>query len=93
MDSGLVIYKYLLSLNDSVCTVEAPIVKPLKVGFQRGDFWLWALVDLNAPNKTVVVAPIGTGQPTRSLIEGREYIGTTITHNESLVLHWFVDKM
>lgn len=89
----LVIYKYPLTLNVDVNTIYAPIVKALKVDYQRDGFWLWALVDLNAPNRSIEVVPIGTGQPIFGNLSNKEHISTTITHNENLVLHWFIDKI
>lgn len=88
----LVVYKYPLSMMVNVNTFCLPIVKPLKIDIQNGEFYLWALVDLNAKNRKFEVVCLGTGQPIYGSLEGKEHIATTITHDDKLVLHWFIDK-
>ena len=91
--SKLVVYKYPLSDVIDVSTVYAPIVKPLKVDYQKSQFHLWALVDLDEQPKTNEIICIGTGQQIYGNLDPENFLNTTITEEGRLVLHWFVNKI
>lgn len=85
----LKIFKYPLNVQ-TVNTVSAPIVKPLRVDFQNGTANLWAIVDTDAPDKTFQVLCIGTGQQVHFNINTIDYLNSTIIAEGRLVFHWFI---
>ena len=65
---------------------------PLSVGVQRGQPYLWALIDTSAPKVKRLVYPIGTGHPAEHVRVGPGacFIGTFMLSEGSLVFHVFV---
>lgn len=85
------IFKYPLDVR-TMNTINAPIVKPLRVDFQNGTANLWAIVDTDAPDKPYHVLCIGTGQQVHFDIAKIDYLSTTIIAEGRLVFHWFIKK-
>ena len=92
-DRRLVIYKYPLTFMIDVNVIVAPIVKPLHVGFQNGEPFLWALIDKAAPAKQFEVVCIGTGHEIYGNMKPFKFLSTTISHDDRLVLHWFINEI
>lgn len=86
-----VIYKYELNEALPVCEVRAPIVKPLKVDFQNGKPFLWAVVDTAAAEKTIHIYRVGTGFPLHEGFIIGSHLNTTVLQSEPYVWHWFWD--
>ena len=92
----MIIYKYSLSEITDIHELELPRgAKPLKLAIQGGIPCLWVLVDPEEPliKRRVFVAPTGIQRgawiPSEEIAE---YIDTLITHNDRLVLHYFLEK-
>lgn len=92
----MVVYKYKLVIpNETYGHVDLPVgAKILKIESQRGDYYVWCLVDENqkkiARHKFLVA---GTGHVFKPIrIVGLEYIDTVITHGGSLVFHFWMER-
>lgn len=83
------VYKYELPLMD-LATIRLPKeAQVLSVGEQRGNLFIWALVDADETEtreRTFRIA--GTGHNLNLDYHDR-FIGTVLMHNASLVFHIF----
>lgn len=80
------IYKYPIPINSTNFSIEMPMYsKILRVDWQNGGLFLWALVDpSNSPSRRVFQC-FGTGQ---DIADGLEYLKTY--EIGPLVIHLFV---
>lgn len=93
-----VIFKYEVTDAMMFSIIEAPIIKILKVDYQNGVPYLWAIVDTELRTNKYRIYRIGTGHPFGSdtpigSINPNNYINTTVMSNEPYVWHWFYDKV
>ena len=84
-----VIFKYEITEMMEFSIVEAPILMPLKVDFQNGKPFLWAVVDLEHRPKKFKIFRVGTGHPMSPDIALDQYLNTTVMSSEPYVWHWF----
>lgn len=88
-----IIYKYKLDEMFPVNQVTARIIKPLKVDYQNGEPYLWAVVNDVCPERTINILRIGTGYPLGDDIALSQYINTTVYQSEPYVWHWFWNEV
>lgn len=86
------IFKYYLAAGAEINIVRGPIVKPLRVEFQRGVPCLWAVVDTHLSDREYEVICVGTGQEMLD-VSLNSYLNTTLSENGYLVLHWFCSEV
>lgn len=83
------IWKFKLRIED-VQEVEIPADHViLRVKEQYGEPVLYALVDPTSSLTRIEILCAGTGHE-RDDLDGKEYLGTTMHLDGSLVLHWFL---
>lgn len=83
------IYKYEVSERVPVSIIEAPITRPLKVDYQNGHPFLWAMVDSTKPPVRVKIFRVPTGHPFDGDVVMSTYMNTTVAQSEPFVWHWF----
>lgn len=81
------IHKFPIKITDDQTVIMEVGAEILTVQMQRGEPFLWAIVDTGNELEDRNIEVIGTGHP----IEGtnRKYIGTFQTHDGQLVFHVF----
>jgi len=78
------IYKY--TLNPSNLTIPMPIgAKLISMHRQKGEMCIWAEVDIEEKTELVTFEIFTTGEEITS--DNKEFVGTFLLHNESLVFH------
>ena len=84
------IFKFKLNETLPITSIVDRIVEPLKVDYQNGVPYLWAIYDDDASECNYEVYRIGTGQPFgEDFYECSVYINTTVTQSAPYVWHWF----
>ena len=84
-----IIYKYELNFDMTpVCDVKARIFVPLKVDFQNGIPFFWAIVSDDMPEQVIRIHKVGTGCPMDYV---PIYLNTTVLQSEPFVWHWFYE--
>ncbi|MDD3029788.1 MAG: hypothetical protein PHS57_05870 [Alphaproteobacteria bacterium] len=68
------VYKYCF--KGSKAQFDIPMIRPLHVGWQRGNFCLWALVDTEKQPIQCEVLVLGTGREAPEDIETYQFLGT-----------------
>ena len=86
-----VIYKYELNEYMPVCEVLAPIIAPLRVDYQNGKPFLWAVVDTSQPDRLVRIHRVGTGFVLPGSVSISDHLNTTVQQSEPYVWHWFCE--
>lgn len=83
------IYKYELDEMMPVNVIQARFLKPLRVDYQNGRPFLWAVVSDSMPLVSIDVLRVGTGQEVGSDVPMTHYLNTTVAQSEPYVWHWF----
>ena len=85
------VYKYTLPIHDYIKLVLPKGYKPLYIGTQNDNPYLWALVDPNEQElEEVIIRCAGTGHSIRD--EYSEYLGTALMMDGDFVLHYFKEE-
>ncbi len=82
------IYKYKLQIKDEQCIGLPEGAKILTVQVQKGEAFIWALVDNDKDLEERFIEVIGTGNPVTGS-DSRNYIGTIQLNDGNLVFHVF----
>ena len=84
------IFKYKIIPNDDYIDIEMPsMAQLLTVQVQRGEPYLWAMVDTSFPMQTRRFRLAGTGHPITEKSCDLAYIGTFQLHGGALIFHLF----
>lgn len=82
------IWKFNIDVRDSQRVILPSQSELLSVATQDGHICIWALVDPRQPNCEREIVMRGTGHTAEGL-KGRDFIGTVLIANDSLVFHVF----
>jgi hypothetical protein len=84
------VYKYRVEPDDYVDLHLPPGARPVHFGCQRGDWFLWVLVDPSLPpNRRRQFRMAGTGHPIAEPPGRLTHVGTATNANQTLVFHLF----
>lgn len=84
----LQVWKFRIPIEDDFLIEMPSGSKPLHVGVQADQPFLWALTDPKQPASKFQFKLCGTGHPRDDLF-GFEHIGTFMLHDGALVFHLF----
>lgn len=82
------IYKYPIEVDCGIESIVVPIVRVLKIDWQREHLVLWAEVDTEREDIELLILCIGTGWAISNKLEEWEYLNTLIDKDE-LVWHFY----
>lgn len=88
----LTVYKYPMKVGDVVEVLLPKGAVPLYVNEQRGENFLWCLVDPSQPKEIRRFRWAGTGHPIRTPAERLVHVGSWMMGGGSLVFHLFEIK-
>lgn len=81
------VYEYPLQISDEFIIGLPKGAQILKVALQKGEPYLWALVDTEAELESVYIRCAGTGHPIEQ--QNVEYLGSVIMYDDRFVVHYF----